>query len=507
MTTNGQLPNAKRTEYDYGLAKHVRVDVPGKKKKMWWEPRLSQAGISIADLPLYNIEEAKILHEKYPDEWILWPEGEKCVAICEAMGYAAVTNGGGAGQRLFGDALLPLAGWKIALMPDQGKTGAGLADFLAPQLADLGCQIKRLELPGLDEGQDVADWAERFETGIDARKSLKALIEAAPAPKLPEPTIRLYTDTQLAEMELPPVTEVIPGLFGAGHYILSGAPKMGKSFLLMSMAFAISQGGAVLGEIKVNARDVLYLCLEDGLRRTVTRLKARADQFGTTGRLHFAFQWPTLEDGGLEHIRSWLFDHPSGVVFIDTGKRLRMGQEENGKSYYSSDYDFIAPITDLAHEFDALIITVWHDRKMMADDFFDQINASRGLTAAVDGLGQLSRERGSKEAKLSIGDRDSEDRAFKLRWDDILTGWLLEGQVDVAEGKGSPILRVMSSVRKLDSELGVSADMVQADLGDMAIGTIRNHITALLQQGAITRLGRGRVRAVPLTDSPDDLPS
>jgi hypothetical protein len=306
--------------------------------------------------------------------------------------------------------------------------------------------------------------------------------------------LRLYTDTELAEMDLPPIAEVIPGLFGAGHYLLSGAPKMGKSFLVMSLAYGLAMGGVCLGEIHVDQHDVLYLCLEDGLRRTVTRLRQRAEQIGTSGRLQLAFEWPSLDDGGLEYIRAWLRDHPAGVVFIDTGKRLRQGQEDNSRSFYASDYDFISPITDLAHEHDTLIVTVWHDRKMLADDFFDQVNASRGLTAAVDGVAQLHRERGSKEAKLSIGDRDTEDRAFSLQWDEILQGWRYVGPVDVVEKKADVPTQVYLSVKRLESDdMGVTSDMVAVDTG-LPKGSVKNAFTTLRGQGVIRDVARGRVK-------------
>ena len=359
---------------------------------------------------------------------------------------------------------------------------------------------------------DEAEVAKRFRAAaLNGAEHLKDLLPEPPGPtpaevskKQKKQEVTLYTAQQLAEMELPPVKEVIPGLYGVGHYLLSGAPKMGKSFLAMSLATALGSGTHALGKIEVEKRPVLYLSLEDGLRRTVVRLQQRLQGVEAMPGIDFAFAWPSLPEG-LDHIEAWMTTHEGGVVFIDTGKRLRQGQEaDNSRSFYESDYDFIAPLTDLAHDMDTFMLTLWHDRKMGAEDFFDQVNSSRGLTAAVDGVSQLSRDRGSKEAKLSIGDRDTEDRAFRLRWDDFLLGWLLVEKVDVAQEKQSGVVAVLSAIRKMQSaDMGVTAAMVSAETG-LPLGSVKNHFTTLRGQGVIADMKRGFVHT---TDEEEDGPA
>ena len=57
----------------------------------------------------------------------------------------------------------------------------------------------------------------------------------------------------------PPVVE---GLLYAGAYILAGAPKIGKSFLVAQIAHHVSTGQDLWG-YKVHQGTVLYLALED----------------------------------------------------------------------------------------------------------------------------------------------------------------------------------------------------------------------------------------------------
>ncbi len=59
---------------------------------------------------------------------------------------------------------------------------------------------------------------------------------------------------------------VIDGLLCAGAYILAGAPKIGKSFLVAQIAYHVSTGQK-LWEYDVRQGTVLYLALEDDYQR------------------------------------------------------------------------------------------------------------------------------------------------------------------------------------------------------------------------------------------------
>ena len=60
----------------------------------------------------------------------------------------------------------------------------------------------------------------------------------------------------------PDPTWCVPGIIPEGCCILSGHPKIGKSFLVLAVALAAASGGTVLG-VQVEARPVLYMALED----------------------------------------------------------------------------------------------------------------------------------------------------------------------------------------------------------------------------------------------------
>ncbi|MPN18242.1 hypothetical protein SDC9_165601 [bioreactor metagenome] len=55
---------------------------------------------------------------------------------------------------------------------------------------------------------------------------------------------------------------IIDGLLCAGTYLLAGAPKVGKSFLVAQIAYHVSMG-IKLWDYEIHKGTVLYLALED----------------------------------------------------------------------------------------------------------------------------------------------------------------------------------------------------------------------------------------------------
>ena len=79
---------------------------------------------------------------------------------------------------------------------------------------------------------------------------------------------------------------LIDGLLYAGVYLYVGAPKVGKSFFMLQLAYHVSTG-TNLWNYTVRKGTVLYLALEDDYRRLQERLYR---MFGTenTPNLHFS---------------------------------------------------------------------------------------------------------------------------------------------------------------------------------------------------------------------------
>jgi RecA-family ATPase len=93
------------------------------------------------------------------------------------------------------------------------------------------------------------------------------------------------TATELDDMDIPALSWTVPGLVPQGFGIVAAAPKLGKSWLVLSLGLAVASGTLFLG-VLVEQRPVLYLALEDGQRRLQERQRRILD-FPQLGRIQF----------------------------------------------------------------------------------------------------------------------------------------------------------------------------------------------------------------------------
>jgi AAA domain len=197
--------------------------------------------------------------------------------------------------------------------------------------------------------------------------------------------------------------------------LLVSRPKLGKSWLLQQIASAVAIKGAntLVSEPPADG-DVLHLTLEDSERRFQRRMKKYfgADRSTWPARMTIATKWRHLDKGGIDDIREWCKSVPSPtLVTIDTLKKVRpatKGKDAN----YGSDYEANEQLVQLCHDFPGLAILVaHHDRKMDADDPFDTVSGTLGLTGGVDAIAILKRHR--QGVTLYIQGRDLLDSVEK----------------------------------------------------------------------------------------------
>jgi hypothetical protein len=197
---------------------------------------------------------------------------------------------------------------------------------------------------------------------------------------------------KLETMTFAPLKFAVPDILVEGLTILAGKPKAGKSYLMLHAANAIAKGGKTLGGIRCEPGAVLYCALEDNHRRLENRRQLMGlSQWAED--LDMVTEMPRLDEGGLELIRDWLEKprrRPPRLVVIDIFKRVR-GRSSEG-SAYDIDYESGRELHDLANEFGVAIVAIHHQRKLEADDPYDTVNATLGLTAVADTLLLLRRD-------------------------------------------------------------------------------------------------------------------
>ncbi len=133
-------------------------------------------------------------------------EGEKATDAARSLGFTATTSAGGA-QAAAGTDWSPLAGKDVWILPDNDAPGRGYADRAAGVLAKLGPAptVRVVELPGLPDGGDVADWVAARGPAADPAR-LRAEVEAPaarPAPGGRPPAARLARVVRPAEPTSP----------------------------------------------------------------------------------------------------------------------------------------------------------------------------------------------------------------------------------------------------------------------------------------------------------------
>lgn len=258
-------------------------------------------------------------------------------------------------------------------------------------------------------------------------------------------TISMTELYQTAFRSRPPI---IDGLLYAGAYILAGAPKIGKSFLVAQIAYHVSTGRK-LWDFDVHQGTVLYLALEDDYQRIQSRMFM---MYGVndTPNLHFATAAGKIGNGLDEQLENFMREHPdTKLIIIDTMQKIR---ELGGEAYsYASDYEIIGRLKQFADKYCICVLTVHHTRKQPAGDAFEMISGTTGLLGCADGsLLMQKKKRTALEATIDVVGRDQQDQILYLKKDPETQIWNLEHMEN--ELHKEPPDAVLETVAKLVKE-------------------------------------------------------
>lgn len=352
---------------------------------------------------------------------IFIPEGEKDVENLRKLGLVATCNPMGAGK--WTKDLNPhFRGANVVILPDNDEPGRKHAEKVAQNLQNVAESVKILELPGLEEKGDVSDWLEAGGTV----EQLLTLAQQAPdwrIAALQKRLPKMMTGAEILSVDFPEPVWVIPGLIPAGLTVLTGAPKLGKSWLALCLAGALAHGGRALGKIQVEKCGVLYLALEDTPRRLQSRMEQL--EMAPAENLHFFFEWERGELGGSLLYSYLAANRHIKAVFIDTFKYVRTVSKGN-VNVYDKDYEDAIIFKRVADRLDIAVVLVHHDRKATGQDWLSNVGGSYGITGAADTIVQLTRSRGEADAQLNVTGRDVEQQELALEMDPRV-GWTLLG--------------------------------------------------------------------------------
>ncbi len=201
-------------------------------------------------------------------------------------------------------------------------------------------------------------------------------------------------------------------------------------------------------------------------------------------RLTFVNDMPRLAEGGLEFIKNWVEARRlPRLVIIDTLAMVRMPNRRDQNSY-DADYAAVKDLRDLATKHGIAIILVHHLRKAEADDPFDTISGTLGLTGAPDTVMIVFRESGGilRQAR----GRDIEDIKKAIEFDPGTCTWSIIGDAEAVRrsAERNAVIKAMEEANEPLSPHQV------AEVCGMKIANARQLMSRMKKDGLIKNAGK-----------------
>jgi predicted transcriptional regulator len=323
----------------------------------------------------------------------------------------------------------------------------------------------------------------------------KAANDNKPQPKA-APTI--ITAAELQHREFEPLKWVVPGYVPEGFTLLSGRPKIGKSWLNLDIALGVARGSTCLGSIQCERGDVLYLALEDNERRLKSRIDKLTGVIVTAGstaigreewpaNLHLTPQWPRADAGGLKLIEDWIDSHPATrLVIVDVLAMFRAAA--NRSSAYEQDYTAIKGLQDIASRRRLGIIGTHHNRKSASEsgDPFDLVSGTLGMTGGADA--GLILDRSSQGTTLYVRGRDIDEKESAVMFDKLSCRWRVLGEASEVR-RSDERMKILDFLK--DAAEPVAPTRIAAGTG-MSLKGIERLLAKMVAAGEIEKAGRRR---------------
>lgn len=263
---------------------------------------------------------------------------------------------------------------------------------------------------------------------------------------------------------------MVSSLVPMGLHILGGAPKTGKSWLMLWLCLCVSKG-EYLWNYQCRKGTALYLCLEDSYERIQSRLLDITED--APNNLFFSIMANSLQDGLTEQVEHFLGEHPdTNLIVIDTLQNIR--GEINNSNLYANDYRELTVLRDIAYRHKIAILCVHHLRKMKDVDPMNMLSGTTGLSGVVDTVFILDREqRTDSRATLFCTGRDIKSQKFGLELDSATHIWKLVSDSAVDEVKLiDPVIQIVADFLILSSDGFTGTATQLSEAIEKATGTV-----------------------------------
>jgi hypothetical protein len=232
----------------------------------------------------------------------------------------------------------------------------------------------------------------------------------------PHGKLVVYTVADLDTAE--PRGYILKGLLSPGEFSLwVGAPKCGKSFLLLHVAYLLSLGTQVFGR-RVKQVVVLYVAAE-GEGGINNRIEALRRKHGDSKNFHFIAQPVDLLNpaGNLADLKDAIAAIKPDLIVIDTVSRALAGGDENSPEHMGT---FVKHIGELRHETGAHVAAVHHGTK---NSNGTNPRGHSSLTGADDVLVEVTKhDDGSRTARVVHAKDDTDGHQFAFALEQVVLG-------------------------------------------------------------------------------------
>lgn len=249
-------------------------------------------------------------------------------------------------------------------------------------------------------------------------------------------------DKDLRALTFPDPVWAVPGLLREGLALLVSAPKLGKSWLALQLAYAVATGGQWIGRQLGDPAWVLNVMGED----TLETLQERCLKLIPAG----------LDDANipLVHSTSWKGDNfverlmyldrslreaieanrPFKLVIIDTLELFR-GPGDPKKNAYRDEVATLKLLRSMALEHHCVILFLHHTNKIATawdegGDPFQAISGSMGLAGTANTIMMIQRARGETSGVLHVGGHRVKDQKIALKFEVEAGVWTVDGVTD-----------------------------------------------------------------------------
>lgn len=263
-----------------------------------------------------------------------------------------------------------------------------------------------------------------------------------PKPITETTTFKTMNGETLLNQPLETQPFLVSHLIPQGLHILGGAPKVGKSWLVLWICLQIAKGEPIWN-YETRQGTVLYLALEDSFERLQSRLLEITDEAPRC--LHFAVLAKSITDGLDKQIEEFVKSHSdTKMIAIDTLQYIR-SSDNNVQNPYANDYKDLMILKELAFRYHIAILIVHHLRKQKDSDPLNTLSGTTGLSGAVDTVFILDRPKRTENiATLFCSGRDIETTEIKLSFSEDEFVWKLH------DGDSEPIKMLDGVITAVD---------------------------------------------------------